>query len=85
MKKKNMARKDDLFETGRFCTECGEELENFSLDKEASDGETVERRFHNCKETGKFKGEICSRKFINNLKEDDLPEEDTNYPDNEVY
>lgn len=85
MKKKNTTKKDELFESSRFCTECGEELEDFTFDKEASDEETVKRRFHNCKETGRFKGDICSRVFINDLEEEHLPEEDTNYPESEVY
>lgn len=85
MKKKNTIKKDELFETSRFCTECGEELENFTFDQEASDGETAKRRFHNCKETGKFKGDICSRMFINNLEEEHLPEDDGNYTDGDVY
>lgn len=86
MKKKNTTKKDELFASQKFCTECGDELEDFSLDKEASNGETVQKRYHNCRETGKFNGDICSRVFINNLKEEDLPPEDeTNYPDSEVY
>lgn len=85
MKKKNTIKKDELFVQSKFCTECGEELEDFTFDKDAADQETVKNRYHKCKETGKFKGDICSRMFINNLEEEHLPDDDLNAPENEVY
>ena len=47
-----------------FCTECGEALENFSVSEDAKDLDAVIKNFHNCKKTGKFKGEMCSKLFM---------------------
>jgi uncharacterized protein with PIN domain len=48
----------------KFCTECGEVLEDFSLSEQAKDPKAVIENFHNCKKTGKFKGDVCSKMFI---------------------
>lgn len=48
----------------KFCTECGEILENFSVSEMAKNPKAVIENFHKCKKTGKFKGDICSKMFI---------------------
>jgi hypothetical protein len=47
-----------------FCTECGRDLRNFSLDKMIFDIEYVRENFTRCRQNGKFKGEYCSKLFI---------------------
>lgn len=69
MKKKVIKKKIELeFREDKsdiiFCTECGEALENFSLSEDAKDFDAVIKNFHNCKKTGKFKGEMCSKLFM---------------------
>ena len=46
----------------RFCTECGEDLTMFGIEK--VDRKKVEERHKNCKEKGKFNGDVCSMMFI---------------------
>lgn len=48
----------------KFCTECGDVLEDFSVSEQAKNPNAVIENFHNCKKTGKFKGEICSKIYI---------------------
>jgi|YNPMSStandDraft_1061717.scaffolds.fasta_scaffold23741_2 uncharacterized protein with PIN domain len=48
----------------KFCTECGEVLEDFSVSDAAKDKKAVIENFHNCKKTGKFKGDVCSKLYI---------------------
>jgi len=47
-----------------FCIECGEVLDDFSVNEVSKDIDAVKQNFHNCKETGKFKGDICSKLYI---------------------
>ncbi len=47
-----------------FCTECGAELENFCFSDRAKDPEAVRKSLAQCKKSGKFKGEFCSKLFI---------------------
>lgn len=48
----------------KFCTECGDVLEDFSVSDQAKNPDAVIENFHNCKKTGKFKGEVCSKMYI---------------------
>lgn len=48
----------------KFCTECGEALEDFAVSTDAEDQKSVIENYHNCKKTGKFKGDVCSKMFI---------------------
>lgn len=48
----------------QFCTECGDVLEDFSVSEQAKNLESVKANFHNCKKTGKFKGDVCSKMYI---------------------
>lgn len=47
-----------------FCTECGASLDDYALSDEALDPKNAEANFKNCRKTGKFKGEVCSKLFI---------------------
>ena len=59
-----------------FCTECGAELENFCFSDRANDPESVRKSLAQCKKSGKFKGEFCSKLFISDdLNLDTLWEE----------
>ena len=58
----NIENKDLLYEKLIFCTECGEELDNFSLSNGNID--KIRKNLARCKKTGKFKGEFCSKFFI---------------------
>jgi len=83
MKKKNTIKKEEALDSVQFCIECGEELEDFSVSDHSS-SEEAQKQHDNCKHTGKFNGDMCSRVFITkfkesddlNLSEDDLTTED---------
>ncbi len=47
-----------------FCTECDNQLEVFGIENGSFDVESVRQNFNNCKATGKFKGDVCSKLFI---------------------
>ncbi|RJP71289.1 MAG: hypothetical protein C4539_05280 [Ignavibacteriales bacterium] len=70
MRKKNTIKKEEALDSVRFCTECGEELENFSISDHSSP-EDAQKQHDTCKETGKFNGDMCSRVFITKFKEED--------------
>ncbi|MBN1299585.1 MAG: hypothetical protein JW995_00050 [Melioribacteraceae bacterium] len=55
-----------------FCTECGQELEVFGIADNSVNIEAVKKNFENCRKTGKFKGEICSKLFIISETEDEF-------------
>jgi hypothetical protein len=57
-----------------YCVECGEVLDDFSFDEFSKDVDAVKKNFHNCKETGKFKGDICSKLYIIDESEPDEDE-----------
>ncbi|MCX6169751.1 MAG: hypothetical protein NTX65_10435 [Ignavibacteriales bacterium] len=61
----------------RFCTECGEDLNNFGLPGEEVDIAKVQAHYKVCQEKGKFKGDICSKMFISNLSEPISLKDDT--------
>jgi hypothetical protein len=63
MKKKSIVKKDKALSSIRFCIECGEELEDFSV-SENSNQEAALIQHHKCKKTGKFNGDMCSQVFI---------------------
>ncbi|MGB9663495.1 MAG: hypothetical protein ACPL25_01055 [Ignavibacteria bacterium] len=70
MKRKKQVRKIELelreeeISDIKFCTECGEALENFSVSDAAKDPKAVIENFHNCKKIGKFKGDVCSKLYM---------------------
>ena len=47
-----------------FCTECGEQLENFCFSSGIKDINAVRQNLLQCKKSGKFVGEFCSKLFI---------------------
>jgi hypothetical protein len=49
---------------GTFCTECGDELDDFAFSKNSKNKEQVRKKHYNCVKTGKFSGEFCSKLFI---------------------
>lgn len=49
---------------GVFCTECGNELEDFAFSGKSKNRDSVLENHHNCVRTGKFSGDICSKVFI---------------------
>ena len=59
-----------------FCTECGEELEDFSFTEKAENIEMTKENFERCKKIGKFKGEQCSKMFIAQSNMDEFSGED---------
>lgn len=57
--KKDEALNKEIF----FCTECGEDLSDFGIASKI-DKKEIEKRHKKCKETGKFKGDMCAMLFI---------------------
>lgn len=47
-----------------FCTECGAELQNFCFSGRANDPQLIRKTLAQCKKSGKFAGEFCSKLFI---------------------
>ena len=61
-----------------FCTECGVELQNFCFNGNINDIEAIKKNLAQCRKSGKFKGDFCSKLFIagNNDLEIYPPESD---------
>jgi hypothetical protein len=70
MKKKSLP--DDEFSKldVQFCTECQKDLDNFFLSEKSKDIKEVKANHENCKQIGKFKGEMCSKIFIAKMEEE---------------
>lgn len=49
-----------------FCTECDKELDAFWRSNKSKNPDAVKSNHKNCRKTGKFKGEFCSKLFIIN-------------------
>lgn len=70
MAKKNLRKKAKIefieqeISDIKFCTECGDALEDFSVSEQADNPKDVIENFHNCKKTGKFKGDVCSKMYM---------------------
>ncbi len=74
------APKKKQFENGlEFCTNC-DDIEDLAVKGEVKEVGKLYERFHNCENTGKFEGDLCSRLFIateaTSLEETMEPEED---------
>jgi hypothetical protein len=54
----------------KFCTECEKDLDNFFLSNKSKDIDAVKANHENCKQIGKFKGEMCSKIFISKIEEE---------------
>jgi hypothetical protein len=64
-KKKLIHKKDEsISEEVKFCVECDDDLNNFDIDPMLKTKEEVLKNHENCKKTGKFKGDKCSKLFI---------------------
>jgi len=50
--------------TSLFCTECGDELDDFSFSEKNKNFKAVMANHKNCVKKGKFSGEFCSKVFI---------------------
>ncbi len=61
-KKTNKEEKPDL--SLEFCTECDSALESFVFTPKSKNKKKIQANFDNCKKTGKFNGELCSKVFI---------------------
>lgn len=57
-----------------FCTECGDDLNNFDLTK--TEKEEIRNNFERCRKSGKFRGEFCSKIYIDDESFTDDEEED---------
>jgi hypothetical protein len=64
MKQKKYIHKKDTSLGNKiiFCSECGEELELFGVDK--VDVQQIQERHKRCRDIGKFKGDKCAMLFI---------------------
>jgi hypothetical protein len=60
---------NSVMNTVKFCAECGDDLTNFGMPGEELDPLKIQENHKNCKEKGKFKGDICSKMFIADLSE----------------
>jgi hypothetical protein len=47
-----------------YCTECDKELENFCFTSGANNPEALKKNLEQCKKSGKFHGEFCSKLFM---------------------
>jgi hypothetical protein len=54
-----------------FCTECDDDLAYFCFLKDADDIKIIRKRQEQCRKSGKFKGEMCSKLFIASAIEPD--------------
>jgi predicted secreted acid phosphatase len=67
MKKKSKNSKGNKIvpkNNGTFCTECGDELQDFAFSKNSKDKNEIRKNHDRCIKTGKFSGEFCSKIFI---------------------
>ena len=74
-RKKRRKHPDEKFDV-RFCTECGEQLDEFDFDPMSTDLDAVKHNHQNCKHNGKFKGEMCSKLFISSEEVTIINDED---------
>ena len=80
--KNNKEREKILKQKVIFCTECGKELENYCFSSGSKDINAIKKNLAQCKKTGKFVGEFCSKLFIagdedlEELFDDDIEEEE---------
>jgi hypothetical protein len=62
-------KNNKLAEDIKFCTECDDQLDDFCFSDISKNLEEIKKNTANCKKTGKFKGDFCSKRFI---ADDDL-------------
>lgn len=62
--KNNIEREKLLKQKVIFCTECGKELENYCFSMGSKDVDAIKKNLAQCKKSGRFVGEFCSKLFI---------------------
>lgn len=76
-KKKSIHKKEEsISEEVKFCVECNEDLNNFDIDPMLKGKKEVLANHQNCKKTGKFKGDKCSKLFIEEADDVSFPVEE---------
>lgn len=69
-KRKSIRKKDEsISEEIKFCIECNEDLDFFDVNPMLKSKKDVLENHENCKKTGKFKGDKCSKLFISEEEE----------------
>ena len=67
-KKKPIHKKEESISNDtNFCTECNDDLNNFDVDPALKTRKEILDNHENCKKTGKFKGDKCSKLFIDEV------------------
>lgn len=70
---KRMIQQDSTPEEDvRFCLNC-DDMDDLATSEEAKKIDQIHERFDNCRKTGRFEGDICSRLFV---AEDDIDSPD---------
>jgi len=64
MKQSLPVSKKGFNEKTKYCTECGEELNDYCFNEKVDNLESIREHHQNCKKTKKFKGDQCSKLFI---------------------
>ena len=80
--KNNIEREKLLGQKVIFCTECGKDLENYCFSMGTKDINAIKKNLAQCKKSGKFVGEFCSKLFIagdDDLEDLFLNDEDEKY------
>ena len=77
--KNNIEREKLLGQKVIFCTECGKDLENYCFSMGTKDINAIKKNLAQCKKSGKFVGEFCSKLFI--AGDDDLEDLFLNHED----
>lgn len=71
MPKKKMTDKiNKETEEVKFCLECND-MDDLAVDPQL-DEKAAKERFKNCRDTGKFNGDVCSRLYVINLDNENL-------------
>ena len=47
----------------RFCLNCND-MDDLATSDESQDLDALRKRFNNCKESGRFDGDLCARLFV---------------------
>lgn len=72
MAKKEEFNKEELDHDRNFCTSCGAELDQYSVESGQGSKEDMHKKIDECKKTGRFQGGVCSKLFIDFADEEDL-------------
>lgn len=64
LRENNTDREKLLSQKVIFCTECGTELDNYCFTNGSKDIYAIRMNLAQCKKSGRFAGEFCSKLFI---------------------